>query len=146
MAKSGPKPGAPNAGRPPIKLDINELREFLKMPRKLSDCAAKFSVSEDTIQRHVAKHTGKTYAVFADECLFSLRSQLQGEAVRLALGLSLNGKDKVKDGEWRALDKCLDNICGWADKVEQKNFDGDAQLTDEQLKTKIESMISQRKK
>lgn len=128
MGSRGPKKG--KGGRPREEVDPEEIEKLASIHCTNEEIAAVLGVSEDTITRN-----------FADR-IKSGKARGRASLRRRQWASSEPGKA----GSVSALIWLGKQLLGQKDQIEQTNKDGDAQLTDEQLKAKIESMINQRNK
>lgn len=124
MAKPGPKKG--EGGRPRNPVDPEEVAKLAAIHCTLAEIAAWFGVSHDTIERNFASIIKEN----REKGRASLRRMqyvaAQGGNVTMLIWL---GKQ----------------LLGQRDKIEEHVFDGDDQLTDDQLRDKIEAMLDKRK-
>ena len=71
----------------PIKSIANEqLTALMRMKPSLSDTAAFFMVSEDTIERHIAREFEMSFAEFREAHMVECRHELIRKAYSMALG------------------------------------------------------------
>ena len=93
--------------RPSKSIAKEQLTALMRMKPSLSDTAAFFMVSEDTIERHIAREFEMSFAEFREAHMVECRHELIRKAYSMALG-----------GDRAMLALCLKHMCGWVDKVE----------------------------
>jgi hypothetical protein len=91
------------------EVDQKQLAALCRMKPSLEDAAAFFGVSADTIERRVKEWGYATFAEFRKENLVHTRFSL----IRKAL-------QKAENGDNTMLVFSLKNMCGWSEKVEEK--------------------------
>lgn len=94
-------------GRRPKKIDIEQLRAFMRLKPTITDTAHFFQCSEDTISNRIKRYTGLTFSVFRDQNMVHTRFALVRKAIQMG-----------ESGNVPMLIFTLKNLCGWADKVE----------------------------
>lgn len=87
------------------KIDHQKLKNLMQFSPTLSDCAAFFDCSEDTISRHIEKVENMTFYNFREIYLGSTRIKLRQKAIQMALS-----------GDRTMLIFSLKNLCAWKDK------------------------------
>jgi AraC-like DNA-binding protein len=95
-------------GRPPIKLDMDQLGALCRMRPTLEDCAAFFKCSVDKIQRDINKHTGLTFKEFREQHFVETRFDIVRKAI-----------EKAKAGDNTMLIFCLKNLANWKDRHDE---------------------------
>lgn len=123
--------------RPKVKIDTNQLAAFMRFKPTAEDCAAYFKCSVDTIERHIKKASGLTFAEFREQNMVHTRMSL----VRTAL-------KKAEGGDNVMLIFCLKNLCGWRDKqADEGNIivnNLSNNMTDDELDQKIKKLMGEK--
>lgn len=102
---------ATRIGRPPIEIDWTKLDICLSLGASLEITANYLGTSEDTVERKIRQEKGLSFKNYREEKMSSVKLKLLQKAQTLAL-----------DGNVTMLIFCLKNLCGWADKMEQRTF------------------------
>lgn len=99
-------------GRVPIfdSEKLIQLEDLMRIKPSLEDSAAFFKCDQKTIERVIRKEWDKTFVDFRQERMVHTRLMLQRDAVKMA-----------KRGNVVMMIFCLKNMCGWADKMEQRS-------------------------
>lgn len=92
------------AGRVKKFIDETKLKELMRYRPTLSDCAAWFNCSEDTIERRIKELEHLNFAEFRAKYLGRTKLTL----IQRAMSMALEG-DKVM------LKFCLKNLAGWSE-------------------------------
>lgn len=115
--------------RPPIQIDMDQLKALMRLKPTMEDCAAFFGCSPDTIERRIREAEDCSYAEFREKGMVHTRMHL----VRTAL--------KRAEKSDTMLIFCLKNLCSWRDKQADEDAPAavvnNVQVTDEQLKNLI---------
>lgn len=117
----------PKMGRKRIEIDEHQLRGLCRLKPTLKDVAAFFNCSEDTIERRCKELGSKTFADFRDKNMVHTRFSLVRKAIQ-----------KAEGGDNTMLIFTLKNLCGWADKIEQRI---DNNMSDEQLIEETKNLL-----
>lgn len=97
-------------GRPKIEIDINQYKALMRLNPTLADTAAFFECSTDTIINWLEKNFGtRDFSAIRQQNMVHTRLTMIRTAVRLA-----------EAGNTAVLIFCLKNLCGWTDKVDEK--------------------------
>lgn len=104
----------PRIGRPPIEIDWSKLDICLSLGASLEITAHYLGVSEDTLERKIRAEKNLSFKNYRDEKMSGVKLKMLQKAQTLAL-----------DGNITMLIFCLKNLCGWADKMEQRTFNLD---------------------
>jgi hypothetical protein len=98
--------------RPPVEIDMDQLKAMMRFKPTAADCAAFFKCSVDTIERRIKEYTitpeipeGLSFAEFRDQNMVRTRMNLVQTALK-----------KADKGDNVMLIFCLKNLCGWRDK------------------------------
>lgn len=98
------------SGRPKIEIDINQYKALMRLNPTLADTAAFFECSTDTIINWLEKNfQTRDFSAIRQQNMVHTRLTMIRTAVRLA-----------EAGNTAVLIFCLKNLCGWTDKVEEK--------------------------
>lgn len=92
-------------GRPKKVLNMDQLKQLMRLRPTLADTAAFFEVTERTIERKIREEWDKTFVEFREENMVHTR-----------LGLVRKMVEKAMAGDNYMLIWCSKNILGWSDK------------------------------
>lgn len=93
--------------RPLKNISSQALVALMRMKPSLRDTAAFFSVSEDTIERYIAREYEMSFAEFREAHMVECRHELIRKAYNMALS-----------GDRAMLALCLKHMCGWGERAE----------------------------
>lgn len=117
------------SGRPRIEINEDQLKGLCRLKPTKADVAAFFKCSEDTIENRVKELGYANFSAFRDQNMVHTRFALVRKAIQ-----------KAESGDNTMLIFALKNLCGWADKIEQKI---DTNMTDEQLIEETKSLLNE---
>jgi hypothetical protein len=93
-------------GRPP-KIDLKQLRSFMRLKPTLKDCADFFECDTSTVEVTIKRNFGITFTEFRAQNMVKCRHNLVRKAIQMG-----------EDGNVPMLIFSLKNLCGWKDKHE----------------------------
>lgn len=98
----------PKGGRPAKGIDLEQLKNLMRMRPTLEDTAAFFGVSERTITRLITKHFNTGFVEFQRQFLMPTRYDLVRRALVEAMKTPVNTQMLIF---------CLKNLNGWSEKT-----------------------------
>ena len=87
MGKRGPKPGAKNAGRPPVELDEKMFIKYCQRGCTLDEISYYFEVDENTLNAWCLRTFNKTFSGVYKKHGAILNSMLRKAQINMALGV-----------------------------------------------------------
>lgn len=120
-------------GRPPKEINMEQMKQLLRLRASKEDVAAFFECSPDTIERRIKEHCDLSFTELRDE-----------QMVHTKVFLIQKALDMAKKGNAVMTIFCLKNLCGWSNGPEiaiQNNVQAIA--TNNEAKIQIEERIKQ---
>ena len=111
---------------PRVDIDLNKLKEFMRLKPTSADAAAFFDVSRSALERLIRDKFDQTFSEFREAHMVHTRMNL----VRRAIELGMNGNVTM-------LIFCLKNLCDWGDRDREKAQDKPGEAN-EAVKTAIQ--------
>jgi len=111
MSDTSEKKPRAKMGRPPVQIDWALVDKLCHIHCTKSEIAAVTGVSEDSLERHIKKKFGQTFAAFWEQ-----RAAVGKMSIRRTMfDMAVNKKDRVM------LIWLSKNLMGFAERIEQKS-------------------------
>lgn len=116
------EPAERKVTKPRIEIDFKVLDALVQFKVTKGFVADYLGVSEDTVERRIKEKTSMTYTNYCQ-----LKQQ------RTALKLQQKCIEQALKGDRTLMIFALKNMAGWADKIEQTEFDGSIKVNEVNL-------------